>query len=52
MKKTTPELTDKGIDLLTGTTEDPHFCATDVGAELSEVEAMGLQGRRKTGEKR
>ncbi|HQO48706.1 MAG TPA: preprotein translocase subunit SecA, partial [Paludibacteraceae bacterium] len=51
-KNNSIELTDKGIDLLTGTTEDPHFFVLpDVGAELSEVEAMGLQGEEKQAKK-
>ena len=42
------ELTDKGIDILTGTTTDPQFFVLpDVGAELSEVENMGLDGDAK-----
>ena len=46
------ELTDKGIDLLTGTTTDPHFFVLpDVGAELSEVENMGLDGDAKQAKK-
>src|SRR5574344_1293627 len=46
------ELTDKGIDILTGTTTDPHFFVLpDVGAELSEVENMGLDGDAKQDKK-
>jgi len=46
------ELTDKGIDILTGTTTDPHFFVLpDVGAELSEVENMGLDGDAKQAKK-
>ena len=46
------ELTDKGIDLLTGTTTDPHFFVLpDVGAELSEVENMELDGDAKQAKK-
>ncbi|MDD3479380.1 MAG: preprotein translocase subunit SecA [Paludibacteraceae bacterium] len=46
------ELTDKGIDVLTGTTPDPHFFVLpDVGAELSEVENMGLEGDAKQAKK-
>ncbi|HPW90589.1 MAG TPA: preprotein translocase subunit SecA [Paludibacteraceae bacterium] len=42
------ELTEKGIDILTGTTTDPHFFVLpDVGAELSEVENMGLNTEAK-----
>src|SRR5574344_1578496 len=46
------ELTDKGIDILTGTTTDPHFFVLpDVGAELSEVENMGRDGDAKQAKK-
>ena len=46
------ELTDKGIDVLTGTTTDPHFFVLpDVGAELSEVENMGLESEEKQAKK-
>lgn len=38
-KNKTIELTDKGIDALTGTTEDPQFFVLpDVGSEIAEVE--------------
>ncbi len=38
-KNKTIELTDKGIDALTGTTEDPQFfILPDVGSEIAEVE--------------
>ncbi len=38
-KNKTIELTDKGIDVLTGTTEDPQFFVLpDVGSEIAEVE--------------
>ena len=38
-KNKTIELTDKGIDALTGTTEDPHFFVLpDVGSEMAELE--------------
>ncbi len=38
-KNKTIELTDKGIDALTGTTEDPQFFVLpDVGSEMAEVE--------------
>lgn len=44
----TIELTDKGIDILTGTTEDPlFFVLPDVGAELSEIENLGLNPEEK-----
>ncbi len=39
-KNKTIELTDKGIDALTGTTEDPQFFVLpDVGSEVAEVES-------------
>ncbi len=38
-KNKTIELTDKGIDAMTGTTEDPQFFVLpDVGSEIAEVE--------------
>ena len=38
-KNKTIELTDKGIDLMTGSTEDPHFFVLpDVGSEMAELE--------------
>ena len=38
-KNKTIELTDKGIDALTGTTEDPNFFVLpDVGSEMAELE--------------
>jgi preprotein translocase subunit SecA len=38
-KNNTIELTDKGIDLLTGKSDDPHFFVLpDIAAELSQVE--------------
>ncbi len=46
------ELTDKGIDILTGTTEDPQFFVLpDVGAELSELENLGLSTEEKQARK-
>ena len=37
------DLTDKGIDLITGTSEDPTlFVLPDIAAELSELENMNL----------
>ena len=42
-KNKTIELTDKGIDALTGTTEDPHFFVLpDVGSEIAELEHNNL----------
>ncbi len=40
------ELTDKGIDALTGTTDDPDFFVLpDVGSEMAEVEEQSKEGR-------
>jgi len=37
------ELTDKGIDYITGDTEDPHFFVLpDIAAQLAEIETLGL----------
>ena len=42
-KNRTIDLTDKGVDALTGASEDPQFFVLpDVGSELAEVENMGL----------
>ncbi len=42
-KNKTIELTDKGIDSLTGTTEDPHFFVLpDVGSEIADLEHNNL----------
>ena len=42
-KNRTIDLTDKGIDALTGASEDPQFFVLpDVGAELAELEKQGL----------
>ncbi len=46
------ELTDKGIDVLTGTTDDPtFFVLPDVGAELSEIENENLSKEEKQAKK-
>ncbi|MBN2215487.1 MAG: preprotein translocase subunit SecA [Bacteroidales bacterium] len=38
------ELTDKGIDLITSSSEDPHFFVMpDIGAEVAELENSGLK---------
>jgi len=40
------ELTDKGIDALTGSTDDPNFFVLpDVGSEMAEVEVQSNEGR-------
>ena len=43
------ELTDKGIDALTGSTDDPHFFVLpDVGSEMAELEhATGLSAEER-----
>ena len=42
------ELTDKGIDALTGTTDDPNFFVLpDVGSEMAEVETRVKSGELK-----
>ncbi|MCQ2348022.1 MAG: preprotein translocase subunit SecA [Paludibacteraceae bacterium] len=42
------ELTDKGIDTLTGNTDDPNFFVLpDVGSEMAEVENMALSAEEK-----
>ena len=47
-KNKTIELTDKGIDALTGTTEDPNFFVLpDVGSEMAEVETKVEKGELK-----
>ncbi|MFA5195079.1 MAG: preprotein translocase subunit SecA, partial [Bacteroidales bacterium] len=39
----TVELTDKGIDYITGDTEDPQFFVLpDIAAQLAEIETLGL----------
>jgi preprotein translocase subunit SecA len=38
------DLTDKGIDLITSSSEDPHFFVMpDIGAEVAELENSGLK---------
>lgn len=42
------ELTDKGIDMLTGKSDDPQFFVLpDIGSELSELENMNLSDEEK-----
>ncbi len=46
------ELTDKGIDVLTGSTDDPKFFVLpDVGAELAEIENENLSKEEKQAKK-
>ena len=47
-KNKTIELTDKGIDTLTGNTEDPQFFVLpDVGSEIAEIEKMNISAEEK-----
>ena len=42
------ELTDKGIDALTGSTDDPQFFVLpDVGSEVAEIEKMNIPAEEK-----
>jgi preprotein translocase subunit SecA len=43
-KNNSVDLTDKGIELITGAGEDPHFFVIpDVGATVAEIEKLGLK---------
>ncbi len=47
-KNNTIELTDKGIDLLTGNSDDPHFFVLpDIGAQMSELANHKLEEEEK-----
>lgn len=47
-KNKTIELTDKGIDALTGSTDDPtFFVLPDVGSEVAEIEKLDLSADEK-----
>ncbi len=47
-KNNTIELTDKGIDLLTGNSDDPHFFVLpDIGAQMSDLENHGYSDEEK-----
>lgn len=51
-KNNSIELTDKGIDLLTGNTDDPHFFVLpDIASQLSELERQGLSDAQKAEKK-
>lgn len=51
-KNNTIELTDKGIDLLTGNSDDPHFFVLpDIGGQLSEMENQSLSEEEKAAKK-
>lgn len=46
------ELTDKGIDLITGNTDDPKFFVLpDLGSELAELERQNLSAEEKAAKK-
>ena len=48
----TVELTDKGIDYITGDTEDPHFFVLpDIAAQLAEIETLALNDDEKDARK-
>ncbi len=47
-KNNSIELTDKGVDMITGNSDDPKlFVLPDIGAELSELENMNLTPEEK-----
>lgn len=51
-KNNSIELTDKGIDLLTGNSDDPHFFVLpDIGALLSDLENQSLTDSQKAEQK-
>ncbi|GAB6012608.1 preprotein translocase subunit SecA [Viscerimonas tarda] len=51
-KNNSIELTDKGIDLLTGNSDDPlFFVLPDIGAQMAELENSGLTDQEKAGKK-
>ena len=47
-KQNTIDLTDKGIDIMTGSTEDPEFFVLpDIGSEIAEIEKSDLSEEEK-----
>ncbi len=51
-KNNSIELTDKGIDLLTGNSDDPQFFVLpDIGAQIAELEQQGLSEEEKQAQK-
>ena len=51
-KNNSIELTDKGIDMLTGKSDDPHFFVLpDIGSELSELENTTVSDEEKAAKK-
>lgn len=48
-KNNSVDLTDKGIALITGAGEDPHFfILPDIGTEIANIEKLGLAAEEKT----
>lgn len=51
-KNNSIELTDKGIDLLTGNSDDPHFFVLpDIGAQMAEIENANTTDEQKAEQK-
>jgi len=51
-KNNSVELTDKGIDLITAASEDPHFfILPDIGSEIAEIERSNLSNAEKLAKK-
>ncbi len=51
-KNNTIELTEKGIELITATGEDPHFfIMPDVGAQVAEIEKLDISAQEKADQK-
>jgi len=51
-KNNAVELTDKGIDLITAASEDPHFfILPDIGSEIAEIERSNLSNAEKLAKK-
>jgi preprotein translocase subunit SecA len=51
-KQNTIELTDKGIDLITAKSDDPHFfIIPDIGSEIAEMEKSGISKEDKVAKK-
>jgi preprotein translocase subunit SecA len=47
-KMNSVELTDKGIDVLTGSSDDPEFfIMPDIGNEIAEIEKSGMDDKKK-----
>jgi preprotein translocase subunit SecA len=51
-KSNSVDMTEKGIDLITGNSEDPHFfILPDVGSEIADIEKSGLSDQEKIAQK-